>query len=281
MIKCFFVDVKSISSDLPRSTFAESDLDRLADLILETDGLLRPLILKQVGIEQYTVIEGHREYYAALRAKEKDLKKAEMVNAFLINANSQKSAIEQLKLLVEDRPSGDENNSLDRERDYTNDPLLPAISSLISARLQPLYQELAEQKRMLVAMNDKNIIDRLADRQTILEHITKTSESIGSKLSEGKSSKPKKNDTALTKMLASIEPAKLTNSLHLINILSQPELSLRMKRSAISRSDKLAASIVDARLNREDSKFDSWESVVSSVSGLAAKTTQTIIEKLG
>jgi hypothetical protein len=281
MIKCFFVDVKSISSDLPRSTFAESDLDRLADLILETDGLLRPLILKQVGIEQYTVIEGHREYYAALRAKEKDLKKAEMVNAFLINANSQKSAIEQLKLLVEDRPYGDENNSLDRERDYTNDPLLPAISSLISARLQPLYQELAEQKRMLVAMNDKNIIDRLADRQTILEHITKTSESIGSKLSEGKSSKPKKNDTALTKMLASIEPAKLTNSLHLINILSQPELSLRMKRSAISRSDKLAASIVDARLNREDSKFDSWESVVSSVSGLAAKTTQTIIEKLG
>jgi ParB-like nuclease domain len=282
MIKCFFVDVKSISSDLPRSNFTEPDLDRLADLILETDGLLRPLVLKQVGIEQYTVIEGHREYYAALKAKEKNLKKAEMVNAFVINDKSERSAIEQLKLLVENRPSiSDENNSLDRERDYPNDLLLPAISSLISERLQPLYQELAEQKRMFVAMTEKNTIDRLADRQIILEHITKTSESIGSKLANDKSTKPKKIDIALAKMLASIEPAKLTNSLHLINTLSQLDLSSRMKRSAISKSEILATNIFDARLNREDSKFDSWESVVSSVSGLGGKTTRTIIEKLG
>jgi hypothetical protein len=282
MIKCFFVDVKSISSDLPRSTFDESDLDRLADLILSTDGLLRPLILKQVGIEQYTVIEGHREYYAALKAKEKDLKKAEMVNAFVINANSEKSAIDQLKLLVADRPSiGDENQSIDPERDYINDLSLPAISSLISERLQPLYQELAEQKRMFAAMTEKNTIDRLADRQTILEHITKTSESILLKIGDGKIPKPKKPDPVSTKMLASIEPAKLTNSLHLINTLSQSELCLRMKRSAIKSSDKLAVSIVEARSIREDSKFDSWESVVSSVSGLGAKNTKTIIENFG
>jgi hypothetical protein len=281
MIKCFFIDVKSINSDLPRSTFAESDLDRLADLILATDGLLRPLVLKQVGIEQYTVIEGHREYYAALKAKEKDLKKAEMVNAFVINPNSEKSAIDQLTLLVADRSSiGPENNSGDRAKDYPNDLLLTAISSLISERLQPLDRELAEQKRMLAAMNEKNTIDRLADRQTILEHITKTSESIGLKLADGKSTKSKKIDPALTKMLASIATEKLNSTLDLINTLSQSELSSTMKRSAINNSNKLATNIVDARSLREDSKFDSWESVVSSVSGLALKTTQTIIEKL-
>jgi ParB-like nuclease domain len=282
MIKCFFVDVKSISSDLPRSTFAESDLEGLANLILETDGLLRPIIIKQVGLEQYTVIEGHREYYAAVKAKEQDSKKAEMVNAFVINQKNEQSAIDQLKLLVGDPPSiGAENKSIDRERDHPNDLSLSAISSLISEKLQPLYQELVEQKRMLAAMTERSIIDRLADRQTILEHITKTSESIGSKLSEGKSPKPKKTDPALAKMLASIEPAKLSNSLHLINTLSQPELSLRMKRSAISKSETLATNIVDARSMREDSKFDSWESVVSSVSGLGVKNTPAIIETFG
>ncbi len=274
MIKCFFVDVKSINSDLPRSTFAESDLDRLADLILATDGLLRPLVLKQVGIEQYTVIEGHREYYAALKAKEKDLKKAEMVNAFVINPNSEKSAIDQLNLLVADR------SAIDLERDYSNDLLLPAISSLITERLQPLYQELAEQKIILAAMNEQNILDRLANQKTILEHITKTSESISSKLSEPKSTKSKKIDPALTKMLTSIAPEKLSNTLNLINTLSQSELASSMKRSMINNSHKLATNIVDARSLREDSKFDCWESVVLSVSGLALKTTQTIIEKL-
>jgi ParB-like chromosome segregation protein Spo0J len=89
MIKCFFVDVKSIKSDLPKSNFVESELEQLADLILATDGLLRPLILQEIKAGKYQVIEGHREYYAAIIAKEKNIAKAEMVNAFVVDANSQ------------------------------------------------------------------------------------------------------------------------------------------------------------------------------------------------
>jgi ParB-like nuclease domain len=92
MIKCYFVDVKNISSTLPRSMFVDSEIEQLADAILATDGLLRPLILKEIGVEKYTVIEGHREYYAAVRAKEKNLAKAEMVNAFAIDTNTQQSS---------------------------------------------------------------------------------------------------------------------------------------------------------------------------------------------
>jgi hypothetical protein len=64
MIKCFFADVKSISSEIPRTKFNESEIEDLANLILATDGLIRPLILKQNGLEQYTVVEGNLEYYA-------------------------------------------------------------------------------------------------------------------------------------------------------------------------------------------------------------------------
>ena len=93
MIKCYFVDINNISSCLPRSSFVESELEQLANLILKTDGLLRPLILKESGVEKYTVVQGHREYYAALTAKEKDSSRAEMVNAFVISSQIQQSAM--------------------------------------------------------------------------------------------------------------------------------------------------------------------------------------------
>lgn len=149
MIKCFFVDVKSINSDVPRSSFVESDLEELANNILETDGLIRPLILRQTAPEKYTVVEGHREYYAAVKAKEKDIKKAEMVNAFVVNEKNERSAIEQLKLL-HDSPA-----NIPRDRADTLeiiDLLLPALVSTIERQIQPLVTQLAEQKHILESL---------------------------------------------------------------------------------------------------------------------------------
>jgi hypothetical protein len=98
-MRFYTVDVKSISSNVPRSNFGESELDRLAELILESEGLIRPLVLKQIGVEEYTVIDGHLEYYAAVRAKEKNSRKGEMVNAFEIVAKSEAVITKQLDLL--------------------------------------------------------------------------------------------------------------------------------------------------------------------------------------
>jgi hypothetical protein len=139
MIKCFFVDVKNIESQIPKSKFKKSEIEKLANLILTTDGLLRPLILKQTGVEQYTVIEGNLEYYAAVRAKEKDLNKAEMVNAFVIIDEQQQSAIEQLTLISKTKSitvttAKDPNLSIDR--------ISSQIKSEISQQLQPLQQQL-------------------------------------------------------------------------------------------------------------------------------------------
>jgi ParB-like nuclease domain len=146
MIKCFFVDVKSIKSDLPKSNFVESELEQLADLILATDGLLRPLILQEIKAGKYQVIEGHREYYAAIIAKEKNIAKAEMVNAFVVDASSQKSAIAQLALLS-GSPLIGETNTTDSSPQL--DRLLPAIESAISEQLQPILAQLAKHTEIL------------------------------------------------------------------------------------------------------------------------------------
>ncbi|AFY91399.1 ParB N-terminal domain-containing protein [Chamaesiphon minutus] len=156
MIKCFFVDVKSIKSSLPRANFIESELEQLADLILEVDGLLRPLILQETGAGKYKVIEGHREYYAAVRAKEKNLAKAEMVNAFVIDDSNRKSAIAQLALL-----SGEPAVNVS---DKTDDRLsLKRVESIVEAKISQQLQPILEQ----LAQHDK-ILDTLTSAEPLL-----------------------------------------------------------------------------------------------------------------
>jgi DNA repair exonuclease SbcCD ATPase subunit len=93
------VDVARIKSEVPRSNFSEATIDRLADLILESDGLVKPLIVKQVGVYEYSVINGDLEYYAAVRAKEKDRDKGEMVNAFVIQPEIESKVKEQTEVI--------------------------------------------------------------------------------------------------------------------------------------------------------------------------------------
>lgn len=300
MIKCYFVDIKDISSDLPRSNFSESDLEQLANLILATNGLIRPLIIKKVGEENYTVIEGDREYYAALKAKEQNITKAEMVNAFVIGENIQAAAIEQLQLLKEDRspvvipasiPSGIEQ-------------LLPALSAAISQQIQPLVEQLGKQQKMLEALMldriatpiiptnsiEQPIIPKPIDPPSGIPVIVKVVEpeppkSIKPpKVSKSKSEKIPK-DTAskkVAKLPASIDPIKAANTINLINTLSQNELALAMERSKVSKAAiKLVPSIIAVRDSQPDQKFDTWETIISlKIKSLGEATIKAIIDKL-
>jgi hypothetical protein len=99
MINFSLVDVKSIASNEPRSNFAEADLENLADIIIETGGIIRPLVVKVTGVESYTVVDGHFEYYAAVRAREKNPRQGEMVNAFVIAPKLEDLVVKQVASL--------------------------------------------------------------------------------------------------------------------------------------------------------------------------------------
>lgn len=100
------IDVKEIKSDLPRSNFSEQEIDQLADLILEGSGVLRPLILKQSGIDSFEVLDGHLEYYASVRAREKQPQQGEMVSAFVVSSKEETAIKKQIQLLRRDEFSG-------------------------------------------------------------------------------------------------------------------------------------------------------------------------------
>ncbi|WP_448562897.1 DUF655 domain-containing protein [Trichothermofontia sp.] len=85
MVSYKLVDVKVIQSDQPRSNFNESEIEEIADLFLASGILARPLIVKEIGPDIFRVLYGHKEYYGSVKAREKDPRKAEMVNAFVID----------------------------------------------------------------------------------------------------------------------------------------------------------------------------------------------------
>ncbi len=47
MTKFLMVDIDSVTSSFPRSQFTETDLDVLAEVILNAGGLIKPLLLKK------------------------------------------------------------------------------------------------------------------------------------------------------------------------------------------------------------------------------------------
>jgi hypothetical protein len=156
MLKCLFVDLTSIQSTIPKSKFTKTQIEKLADSLLETDGAIVPLILSQTGSEngvgRYTIIEGHLTYHAALRAKEKDLRKAEMVNAFVIPADCQQAAIAQLALLSKTKSTVVEpdlpiaepiNQTITPTVAVDRDELFERLSAEIARQLVPLSQQLA------------------------------------------------------------------------------------------------------------------------------------------
>ncbi|NJN74842.1 MAG: hypothetical protein HC799_19690 [Limnothrix sp. RL_2_0] len=123
MTRYYLVDVVSISSTKPRSSYSEQVIDRLARNILSSEVLVRPLLIELVDVESYQVVFGHLEYFAAVRARELDPRKGEMVGAFILNSNNQSSLKEQMEILDESQSSKGSNDgriSFDADTRITN-----------------------------------------------------------------------------------------------------------------------------------------------------------------
>ena len=102
MWKFLRVDITDINPSLPRETFSETELENLANLIIEMGGIIRPAILKKADNkkvdERYDIISGDLEYYASVIANQK-VPDIEMINAFVVDKEAESIALQQMKLL--------------------------------------------------------------------------------------------------------------------------------------------------------------------------------------
>ena len=93
------IAVKKINSPVDRSTFSENDLNSAAASILKAEGLINPLVVKRLSLDAYEVVNGHLEYYAAVKAREIDPLKGETIGAFIIDSDNEAALKEQVEIL--------------------------------------------------------------------------------------------------------------------------------------------------------------------------------------
>lgn len=127
------VMVEDIHSSLPRTEFSEADLDEAARLLLKIEGVITPPILLENGVDSYKVIEGHFEYYAALRAEEIDPLKGETINAYLVEDEADVAVYQkQVEVFRQQSPSpSNEMNNLEARFAALEKNILHNISELI------------------------------------------------------------------------------------------------------------------------------------------------------
>ena len=113
----FLVDVKSIRCDRARSEFDRGTVERLADAILSSGGLVKPLVLRPAGAMAYEVVDRHLEYWASVRAREKDARAGEMVNSYVISQESVEAVEGQLAILRGTEAQGKHMSSPVRQPD--------------------------------------------------------------------------------------------------------------------------------------------------------------------
>jgi hypothetical protein len=232
VIDFYLVDVKSISSDIPRSNFNEDDLEKLADIILESEGIIKPLVLKQIGVEEYSVVDGHFEYYVAVRAREKNSRKGEMVNSFIISPKVEDLVLKQIKFLktienpeseinsfpqkAKSQPANNQLSALEKQMSDIRIELSQEIQRLHSAVNQPKSQNQPERLTILEAFNKLNVRD-LVFRLKTVNYSEKKAIEIAEKLE-------KERKEPFTSLSSVIERVKIMNGKRETKAISEKKM---------------------------------------------------------
>jgi regulator of replication initiation timing len=78
-----------------KEEFDEVQLEKAAQLILDMEGIVTPPILRRIGPEAYTILDGHFQYYAALKAMELNQRKNKTTNAYIVESEDEMPFYEQ------------------------------------------------------------------------------------------------------------------------------------------------------------------------------------------
>ncbi|MEH2167813.1 MAG: hypothetical protein V7K41_14280 [Nostoc sp.] len=105
------VAIKKIISSVPRSSFADDDLEQAANLILEAAGVINPIVIRRSSINSFEVVDGHFEYHAAARAREIEPHKGEMIGAFIIESENEETLTKQVELFRQHKADSSEQTS--------------------------------------------------------------------------------------------------------------------------------------------------------------------------
>ena len=277
------VAVKRITCTVPRSNFAEPDLDKLARLILDSGGLINPIIVRRTSMDSYEIVDGNFEYYAAARAKEIQPLKGETIGAFILEPENEELLLEQLEILRKTAITDNcGDNETPKESSITEDSgesetLEPPSS--FEQRLTNIEARLENQINELKAENtrDKQVlaqrlqeVENLVTQQLPLLIEAQLANRINELKSESASEKATLVDTVPEVKKVTSQPMSLLAAL---NTQDKIQLAANLKDAG------LKPPVIQLILKERDVRpFLSFANVVERIKGLTDKTMIKIID---
>ena len=293
--------VKKITSTVPRSNFAERDLEKLALLILELGGLINPIILRRNGMDAYEIVDGNFEYYAATKAREINPMKGETIGAFILEPENEGLLLEQVQALrksaktdnlVENPETGFfHENTSSQPADSIKNPVslvevpnlceneTPQDSPSVEQRLTNIEAQFASQINELKAeyTREKQVLAQSIQEveNRILQQVSLVEAGLENRINDLKPGLSLAQQT-LVEGIKEVE-----------NVTSQP-MSLLEALNTLDKN-KLSATLKDAGLKppviqiileqRGVRQFTSFANVVERVKGVSDTTMIKIIDK--
>ncbi|MGF1512161.1 MAG: hypothetical protein ACFB5Z_00475 [Elainellaceae cyanobacterium] len=236
-------DVSEITSEIPRSQFSEEKIEQLADLILQSGGVIRPLVLRQAGLDSYVVLDGHLEYYAAVRAREKDARRGEMVNAFIISKGDEDAILNQIASLDEATSRTDSDGGISSDSTSAN----------------------SRQQSNAFEHKYTNYEARLNNTETRLNTFQEDQREALRDLKN----RFQKLETAII--------TKPENLLDKLNTSNQAKLEYLFQRYSVSSAKKSARLVHEARQKKDNQEFISYLDVVESTKGFGTTSMLTLM----
>ncbi|BAU10810.1 hypothetical protein LEP3755_13020 [Leptolyngbya sp. NIES-3755] len=137
--------VKKIKSSQARSMYPSEVIEQAANAILEAEGTINPIVVRQLNYQEFEVIDGHLEYHAAARAKELDLAGGEMIDAIVVEPENEAAILEQIRLL---RSSKQSETPMQSTSDSSS-----AIKHRLTNLEKQIENQLGELNRKLLDLN--------------------------------------------------------------------------------------------------------------------------------
>lgn len=145
------VDLDNITPKVDISEFSADEIENMANLILRTGGIVRPIILKRTGIESCEIVTGDFEYHATIKASEIDPEHSGMIRGFIITEEEEENVKKQQEILrgldtpiaeSPEVPIDVQGSQVDLTKMFNN--LTKELNNQLDKKLQPMTTKLNE-----------------------------------------------------------------------------------------------------------------------------------------
>ena len=281
------IDLDTIAVPMiTNAQFPPSQIERLANLFLKAGDTISPILLRKISPIAFEVLEGHFEYYAALKAQEIN-DQFTAIRAYVVPLELESTILEQYNFLRSPSTPQAQPDLAQMETAIANrleQKLSTTIDRIVEERINSSLQVFANQitqqlnshlldfKQSLSLVPLSQVLSPNPAITTVPELAPqpKTTKAASPK-PKTTSSKSKAKDTSINN-----DDPKVLQVLHALNTLNFADLERKLAQLKPSKRS-LAKPIHEQRLQQPDQKFQSIEDVISKVSGIKEPTMQKII----